>query len=211
MPAIRTDGRQAINDRGLIYPVLGLLLASTVVLGYGALADESLPPVSVLSIVLIGIGSGLVIARIGNLGPYDGVFGPPWFENRLRDLLLREAARSIRFGRQLTIVAAREPKSRNRIEWDRHLRMCDLAISCRDGWTIVIFPETDEAETVVALQRVRLEANHGFEAVLVSAVPGMTRPEGLADELHKLVAVAQAPDTVTLWREGKPDQQSLIP
>lgn len=209
--AVRKDWRAIINDRGLIYPVLGLLSASLVIVGYKSVAGEALAAVSSFSVILVGFGGGLVLARIGNLGPFDGTFGPPWMENNLQDLIVRETARAIRFGRDLTIVAAREPNRRQTIDWNRYIRLCDRAIRCRDGWTLLIFPETTEAESVVALQRVRLEANRGFEAVLVTPQQGREDPYHLGDELQKLISLVGEPDTVTLQRDGKLSHHSLIP
>ena len=141
-----------ITDRGLLYPVLGLAAASSIVLAFQLYSGHYPDPIAIANLYLVGLGLGLVVARIGRLGPYGGVLGTPWSEARIEDLLARESARAQRFGRDLTVIGVKLVGNGS-IDLYRNVRTTDQVIECRGGWTLVILPETDGDGARLLLQR----------------------------------------------------------
>ncbi len=154
-------------------------------------------PVTGFSTYLISIGFGLVFARIGGLGPYKGVFGLPWFESRLHDTLVRETARAQRYGRQFTVLAVHEHRLAT-IDWSGHLRLSDQEIRCRDGWVLLLLPETDQPAALELLRRARSEIASECLAHFPKCLP-----EHLGRELAKLVASGGRSGNVALSRNGE--------
>src|SRR3954452_12084608 len=88
-------------------------------------------PVIVVGVMLMSVGATMVVGRFSRLGPFDGELGSPWFENEVRETLLYEADRAMRYGRELTVAAVRRGPA---IEsWEPAIRSVDSAIACRHG------------------------------------------------------------------------------
>jgi len=146
-------GTVEITDRGLLYPVLGLTAASIVTALHQLIAGEYPGLVTIANIYVFGLGFGLILARFGRLGPFGGILGLPWQETRIEEILDRESARAIRYGRNLTVVALR-PMDKARLEIHRGIRETDQHLVCRNGWNVLILPETDRDSTVFLLRQI---------------------------------------------------------
>src|SRR5690606_8601541 len=144
-------GRSAeITDRGLLYPILGVATVSAVILSTLFVSGNLPSPITIANLYLMGLGIGLVVARIGRLGPFEGILGSPWFESRVQETLARETARALRYDRDLTVVAIR-PAPGQRLELQRSIRATDQLVRCRGGWNLLILPETDQASALFLL------------------------------------------------------------
>jgi hypothetical protein len=120
----------------------------------------------VVGIMLIGVGIGLVVARFGNMGPFQGEFGSPWFEVELVETLRKEVARASRFDRELSIVVARQHDGPP-VSWDSLTRASDDVVVCRNGWHVVILPETDKDGAQAMVERVVAEPARKVQVVIM--------------------------------------------
>lgn len=191
----------------MLYPLLGVIAVSCVVAIDLIVTGTPPNPILLANLYAIGTGTGLILARIGRLGPFGGVLGMPWFESRLDETLAREAARAMRFERDLTIAAVRQT-SEPKIDWRDHARATDQVIVCRDGWMILILPETDLASALILLRRVRAVENVDFHAALVN--PDPDRPRALLGaELAALIRQSTLPGSIAVGRRGAAEHLSL--
>ena len=147
-----------ITDRGLLYPVLGLATASSIVLAFQLYSGHYPDPAAIANLYLVGLGIGFVLARVGRLGPYGGTLGMPWRESRIDELLTRESARARRFGRDLTVIGVKEVGARG-MDLYGSVRATDQVIECRSGWKLVVLPETDDKGAQLLLRRLCGDCN----------------------------------------------------
>lgn len=171
-------------------------------------ATGTLPnPIALANLYVIGIGTGLIMARVGRLGPFEGVLGMPWFESRIEETLAREAARATRFNRDLTVAATRQTSGR-KLDWQEHARDTDQVINCRDGWTLLILPETDQAGALILLRRICAAEGVDFRAALVSPDPDRPRVH-LGEELTALITRSASPGSIAVTGKGSAEYLSL--
>jgi hypothetical protein len=189
-----------ITDRGLLYPLLGVA-AATAILALLHTAGDPPGTIAIANLYLIGLGTGLIIARIGRLGPFEGVLGSPWFESRVQEILNRETARALRYHRDLTVVALQRPRGRS-LDPQRFMRATDQMLRCRDGWLLLVLPETDQASALLLLRR----ACAGMDVVAALASPDATRPRHkLETELLELIRASHIPGSITVRGQGAPE------
>lgn len=127
--------------RESVYAILCMLLGCIVAVGTLLAVGGGPSPVIPLSIITIGIGAALVVVRYGRLGPYKGVLGTPSMELAIRDRIHREAARSLRYGGEFSVLALRPSSRRTRVP-EHQLRAVDDVIRCWGGLYLILLPET---------------------------------------------------------------------
>jgi xanthosine utilization system XapX-like protein len=169
-----------------MHPLVGALSAAMMVGILSVILGRVPNPVVVAGIMLIGIGIGLVVARYGNVGPFQGEFGSPWFEARLSDTLRREVARAARFDRDLTIALVRTPAAGS-FDWARQIREVDEAIACRGGWHVLVLPETTKDGAQTLIERVTLAAGIEVEAVIMDPSVTHSSRDRLSEALLELM------------------------
>jgi hypothetical protein len=199
------DGRlgriSEITDRGLLYPLLGVTTVTALLALVRAGAGEMPGPVAIANLYLIGLGVGLIVARIGRLGPFEGVLGSPWFESSIQEILGRETARALRYHRDLTIVALRHPGER-KSDPQRFMRATDQMLRCRDGWLLLVLPETDRTSALLLLRRACADLD--VVAALVS--PDAERPrQKIESELLELIKASHTPGNIAVRGQGTPE------
>jgi hypothetical protein len=154
----------------------GVLLAYLLKVALGGWPNLAL----ISGIIIMSVGLGLVAARFSRLGPFEGELGAPWFENDLRETLSWEYDRAARYGRIVTVLLIQ--RHSNAPHWDAIVRAVDRVIDCRNGWTVLILPETtrDGADSMLA----RLN-EHG--AIVQSSVLQFPMDVESRDELPQVV------------------------
>lgn len=157
--------------------------------------------------MLVGIGTGLIFARFGRLGPYGGRLGMPWFENHLRATLLRESARAARFHREMTVMAVRQSKN-GRLNWRSLARQTDEAMRCRGGWVVLLLPETNEDGAVTLLRRASLGCGDSVQAIVLSPRTFGWNGEALSRELCSMLELDWRTGEVLVNRAGR---QEIVP
>jgi hypothetical protein len=164
-------------------------------------------PVIIANLYLMGLGLGLVVARVGRLGPFEGLLGSPWFEAGIQELLTREAARALRYERDLTVVALRSTSGR-KIDFQRNVRATDQVVSCRDGWHLLVLPETDRVSALLLLRQICAETV--IQAALVA--PDAERPRHrIETELLALMRTANQPGSISVRGIDIPELLPLLP
>lgn len=123
-------------------------------------------PGVVASVMIIGIGVGMVVARYGKMGAFQGDFGSPWFETDLSGVLRKEIARAARFERELSIVIVRQ-LSGEPIDLKALTRQADGVIQCRNGWHVLVLPETPKDGALSMIERASANAGAELEAVVM--------------------------------------------
>lgn len=159
-------GEGRMSDRGLMFPIIGAVVTTIIVFLFRFGTGHFPNPILLASLYLIGVGSGLIRARLDRLGPFDGQLGSPWFESDLHAALTREVARALRFQRQLTVAAVRTEGSSG-IDWSDHLRLADQAFTCRNGWSILILVETSLDGAARMMERVEIELGSELHGALL--------------------------------------------
>lgn len=199
-------GEGRMSDRGLMFPIIGAVIMSIVVflirLGTGHFPS----PVLLVSLYLIGIGSGLVRARLDRLGPFDGQLGSPWFESDLHAALTREVARALRFRRQLTVAAVRTEGGPG-VDWSDYLRLADQAFHCRNGWSILILAETSTEGAARMMERVEVDLGREIHGALLAPDANLPIAEQIERDLLALLtdpAVSPGAAGRGLWRRYQP-------
>lgn len=190
-----------ITDRGLLYPVLGLTASSIVTVLHQLIAGEYPGLVTIANIYVFGLGIGLILARFGKLGPFEGVLGSPWNEARIQEILDRESARATRYGRDLTIIAVR-PVERAALEIHRGIRETDQHIVCRNGWNLMILPETDRDGALFLLRQIC-----GNRPVIMAMTsPDTNRPRHrIGPDLLAQIRSATLPKVIAFPERDAPD------
>lgn len=143
-------------------------------------------PGVVVGIMLIGIGVGLVVAKYGNMGPFQGEFGSPWFEVELGETLRKEVARSARFDRELSIVVVRQ-HSGPPVDWQTITRAADDVIACRNGWHVLILPETDKDGAQAMIERATAAVPAEMQIAIMDPTVHHHDPDKLGQSLLDLV------------------------
>jgi len=161
---------------GLLYVLLGRVPNSGLILG----------------LLVIGVGVGLVVARWRRLGPCQGELGSPWFESDLCEMLRHEVARSARFDRELTVAVVRE-RDGNNINWTESIRAADKVVACRNGWHVLVLPETGKDGAEALIERVTLESGATVQAVVMDPSVVHSRPDDIGEGLVQLVREAPEP------------------
>lgn len=159
---------------------------------FAVLLDRVPNPGLVAGLLVVVIGSALILIRIGRLGPVQGEFGSPWFESDLCEMLRREVARSARFDRDLTIAIVRQHSGRD-IDWASSARAADEVVRCRNGWYVLVLPETAKNGAERLIQRVTLEAGAAVQAVVMDPSIVHNNPERMGEAILKLVRSAPEP------------------
>ncbi|HEX5165146.1 MAG TPA: hypothetical protein VFV93_07115 [Thermomicrobiales bacterium] len=165
----------------LLFTLVGAALATV---GYFLLGDR-VSSVVYYAALIIGLGAALVTVRIGRIGPFEGELGSLRLEMDLRDRIMREADRAMRYDRDLSIIAIRQPGAEER--WRSTVRNADDIIAFRKGLIILLLPETSRGGALMLLRRSMIESPAPIQAALVSApLDGRTGDE-LLDALLALV------------------------
>lgn len=143
-------------------------------------------PGIVASLMLIGTGIGLVVARFGNAGPFQGELGSPWFEADLADILKREIARAARFDRDLSFVVVRQLGG-NPVEWTDVVRDADQVFACRNGWSVLVLAETSKDGAQRMIERATVDVNARVQAVIMDPSITSHDPKKLGKALTELL------------------------
>lgn len=180
-----------------MHPLVGGVTAVLITLAMYVVIGRIPNPGLIVGLLLIGLGIGLVVARLGRVGPFEGEFGSPWFESDLCESLRREVARAARFQRDLTIAVVRQ-HSGTPIDWQEQLRASDLSMTCRNGWHVLVLPETtkDGVESLIARTTVESEAT--VQAVVMDPSMIHYKPDRLGEALLALVRSAPEPSGAPL-------------
>lgn len=180
-----------------MHPLVGALTAVAITVA-AYLAIGRLPNLGfAVGMLLIGIGIGLVVARLGRVGPFEGEFGSPWFESDLCASLGREVARAARFQRELTIAVVRQ-RSGDAVDWRTHMRASDQVIGCRNGWFVLVLPETTKDGVEALITRTTIESSATVQAVVMDPSAIHFKPEKLGEALLRLVRDAPEPSDTPL-------------
>jgi hypothetical protein len=146
-------GNVEISDRGFIHPIFGVATATVITGAYQLISGHFPDPISIANLYLVGLGLGLVIARIGRLGPFGGFLGSPWHEARIEEVLTRETARARQYGRDLSVVAVK-PLGKSKFDIRKSIRATDELLVCHNNWYLVVLPETDHEGASLLLRRI---------------------------------------------------------
>lgn len=194
-----------ISDRGLLYPIFGLATASVITALYQIVSGSYPDPISIANLYLVGLGVGLVVARFGRLGPFGGLLGTPWHESKLEEVLNREAARARQYGRDLSVIAVK-PVGKSKLDIRKAIRATDQLLVCRNGWNLIVLPETDD-ESAGFLMR-RMFGGCPVLAAQTSFDPG--RPRQRMDvELRELLRSAKRPEIISIADPRPQETQAL--
>jgi hypothetical protein len=192
----------------MLYPLVGGLTVGGVLLLFRQLTGEWPGGAIIASLLIVGAGLGLVLARINRLGAFEGLLGSPWFEARLHETLFRETARAARYQRDLTLVVVRRA-GRRRINWRGHVRVHDYVIGCSNGWSVLVLPETPEASALVILRRIALSTGLDIQAAMVSVDGPPWSGERLSQEIVCLVRTTSGAGSVSVRRPTGTEQLPL--
>lgn len=165
-------------------------------------------PVIYYSLVVVGLGAALVTVRYGRLGPFEGELGAPSLETRVRDDILRESERAVRFAREFTIVAVRQT-SGTPVLWTSAVRMVDDVVECRRGLLLLMLPETSSEGAVALLRRVRELYTATLEAAIVVCPEDGRTGDAIAAQLLTLIREARRPNEVVVRLNGSIEFLSL--
>lgn len=185
----------------ILFAIACAMVGAGIAFGLRALLGEWPSPVFYYAMIVIGLGIALVIVRYGRLGPYDGEFGPPRLEADLRERMMRETERAVRYGRDLTVLAVRQ-ESGQPVSWNAHVRTVDAVVACRKGVTLLLLPETSRDGALLMLRRVSVSATTMFHAALVSAPADGRTGDDLSMHLLRLVRQSTKPGHVALRTHG---------
>jgi hypothetical protein len=164
-----------------MFTLAGVALALGTYLAFG----DRVSPVVCYALLVIGLGAALVTVRIGRLGPFGGELGSPRLEIELRDRIMREADRAMRYDRDFSILAIRHPDGADR--WKSSVRIADDVIQCRRGLLILLLPETSRGGALMLLRRAMMESPAPVQAALVSSPLDGRSGDELLDSLLALV------------------------
>jgi hypothetical protein len=156
---------------GIVGVVLGIAVAF--VLG------ERIGPAVVFSIILIGLGGALVVVRYGRLGPFSGELASPRVEMMVRDHIVAEMKRSLRYGHTFSVLAIRHSSkaSLDTSAWNEMVRSVDEVIPCRWGITLLLLPETNRDGAVAVYERVAAFSGKPLSAALVVSPDDARTPD----------------------------------
>ncbi len=130
-----------------------VLCVQLLYLGTATLFHQSLQvPVSV-TLLLATVGIERLWALLDWMGPVVGVVDRSKLERDLHNGLEREIARSMRYNSSMAIMALRESKRTSLHVVAQYLRSSDAIFRSRDGYLIVIMPETTRAQARLVVDR----------------------------------------------------------
>lgn len=165
----------------LLFTLAGVGLSAGSWLAFG----DKVSSVVYYALLMIGLGAALVTVRIGRIGPFEGELGSLRLELDLRDRIMREADRAVRYDRDFSILAIRQPGTEDR--WRTTVRSADDIVTFRRGLNILLLPETSRGGALMLLRRAMLESPVPVQAALVSTpLDGRTGDE-LLDALLVLI------------------------
>jgi hypothetical protein len=147
------------------------------------------------------MGLALVTIRINRLGAFEGELGSPRHESMIRDLISHETERSVRYGREFTVVLIHQPRA-TVDDWRRYTRGSDAIIRCNRGLVLLILPETSCEGAMFLLRRLPLPTVSSVQAALVSCPNDGRNAQSLCTTLLTLVREGTAPGQVRI-REGE--------
>jgi hypothetical protein len=198
-------GNVEISDRGLIHPIFGLATATIITGSYQLISGHFPDPIAIANLYLVGLGLGLVIARIGRLGPFGGILGSPWQEARIEELLTREVARARQYGRDLSVVAVK-PLDKSKFDIRKSIRATDELLVCHNNWHIIVLPETDREGASLLLRRIC-----GTRPVVsVQTTLDANRPrQHMETELFDLLNAAKRPKITSIADAKATEQRAL--
>lgn len=184
-----------LSDRGLLYPILGLATASALTAAYQLLTGNYPGALTIAHLYLVGLGTGLVMARFGRLGAFGGMLGSPWHEARIEEVLNREVARARQYGRDLSLIAVK-PDGKPKLDLRKIIRATDQVLCCRDGWKLIVLPETD-AQSAGFLMR-KMFGGQQVLAATTSIDAERPRQQHLKAELLELLRSATHPEIISI-------------
>lgn len=174
-----------MRGKEIVFALLFTLTGGALALGGYVTFGDQVNSVVYYALLIIGLGAALVTVRIGRIGPFEGELGSLRLEMDLRDRIMREADRAMRYDRDLSILAIRQPGSEER--WRSAVRSADDIITFRRGLVILLLPETSRGGALMLLRRAMMESPAPVQAALVSSpLDGRTGDE-LLDALLVLV------------------------
>jgi len=174
-----------MRGKEIVFALMFTLAGAALALGaYLALGDR-VSPVVPYALLLIGLGAALVTVRIGRIGPFEGELGSLRLEMDLRDQITREADRAVRYDRDFSILAVRQPGAVDR--WRSTVRGADDLVVCRRGLVILLLPETSRGGALMLLRRAMMESPAPVQAALVSSPLDGRSGDELLDALLGLV------------------------
>lgn len=175
-----------MRSKELVFALVCALAGAGVAFTVRHLIGSWPSPVISYSMVIIGLGAALVVMRYQRLGPFDGELGSPRLEADLRERIRRETERSLRYGRELTVVAVRQERGPT-LNWNTNVRNVDVVIPCRKGLTLILLPETGPEGALVLLRRVSGIADTTVQAALVSCPSDGRTGDELSRQLLQLI------------------------
>jgi hypothetical protein len=184
-------GKEILFALGCV--VSGALLAVAI----QSLSEGWPSPVVYYSMIVVGLGGALVTVRYGRLGPFEGELGSPGVEAGVREQLVRETGRAMRFGREFTIVAVRTPK-RYKVDWVRNVRVVDQVIPCRRGLVLILLPETTVEGALMLLRRVTTSSPQPLRAAIINWPRDGHTGDELATQLLSLIREQVHPGEVVM-------------
>lgn len=174
-----------MRGKEIVFALLFTLAGVALALGGFFVFGDRVSSVVYYALLMIGLGAALVTVRIGRIGPFQGELGSMRLEMDLRDRIMREADRAMRYDRDFSILAIRQPGSEDR--WRSTVRSADDIVTFRRGLVILLLPETSRGGALMLLRRAMMESPSPVQAALVSApLDGRTGDE-LLDALLVLV------------------------
>jgi hypothetical protein len=195
-----------MSDRGLMFPIIGAVITTIIVFLFRLGTGHFPNPILLASLYLIGVGSGLIRARLDRLGPFDGLLGSPWFESDLHAALTREVARSLRFRRELTVAAVRTESDAG-FDWSDYLRLADQSFKCRNGWSVLILVETSLEGASRMMERVEVELGREIHGALLTPDANLPVAKQIERDLMALLTDPEVSPGVAnrgLWRRYQP-------
>lgn len=174
-----------MRGKEVVFALLFTLAGAALSIGGYLAFGHRVSSVVYYALLLIGLGAALVTVRIGRIGPFEGELGSLRLEMDLRDRIMREADRAMRYDREFSILAIRQPGAEER--WRSTVRSADDIVTFRRGLVILLLPETSRGGALMLLRRSMMESPAPVQAALVSApLDGRTGDE-LLDALLVLV------------------------
>jgi hypothetical protein len=189
----------------IVSALTGAGLAYSARMGLGG----SPSPVVYYSLIIIGLGAALVVIRYGRLGPFQGEFGSPTLENRLREEIVRETERATRYGRAFTLVAVRQTGGKP-VQWSSAVRRVDDVVSCRRDFHMLFLPETSPDGALDLLRRARELYSATLDAAIVSCPEDGRSGDDLALRILDAVRTARQPNQVLIRRGDQLDSLPLV-
>lgn len=154
-------GRSRVRSKEVGFALLSVLAGAAIGLGLSGDGSTLPSPVVYFTVAIVLVGAALVLARYDRLGPFDGELGPPRAEAAIRELILRESQRALRYGGEFAVLVTRRT-DRGSVNSSRIIRGSDTVVECRKRQSLIVLPQTTrEGATQLAT---RLDASLGYPA-----------------------------------------------